>query len=253
MTATLPLPPRPDKPRTAGRTHLLDKGLGRRAVEDLIEVAGDLVDLVKLGWGTSVVARSVADRVRLYQEADIQVCLGGTLLEYAWFHDSMDAYRALVEELDISCVEVSDGTVDMPTDDKLGLIVDFARTHTVYSEVGSKDAAEIVSPSRWVVAVKQELEAGADGVILEGRESGTAGLYRASGELRMGLVDDLVESGVPPERLIFEAPVKEGQVWLLRHIGRDVNLANIRPEDAVAVETLRLGLRADTLADWSPQ
>lgn len=249
MSHTFTLLERGGKPRDSGRTHLLDKGLGRRAVEDLVEVAGGVVDLVKLGWGTSLVAADVRERVRQYREADIEVCLGGTLVEYAWLRGELDVYRRWVEHLGITCVEVSDGSLDIPEDDKLAMIRDFATDFTVYSEVGSKDADTIVSPSRWVEAVHRELEAGATRVILEGRESGTAGLYRQSGELRMGLVDDLVHSGVATDRLVFEAPGKTGQVWLLRHVGLDVNLANIRPDDAVAVETLRLGLRSDTLLD----
>lgn len=249
MSHDFTLPPRAAKPRTAGRTHLLDKGLGPRAVEDLLEVAGDVIDLVKLGWGTSLVVAGVERRVQLYQDAGVDVCLGGTLMEVAWKRGEIDAYRRWVEHLGISCVEVSDGSLDIPETEKLELIRDFARDYIVYSEVGSKDAETIVSPSRWVQAVHRELEAGAAGVILEGRESGTAGLYRASGELRMGLVDDLVHSGVSTDQLVFEAPGKTGQVWLLRNVGLDVNLANIRPDDAIAVETLRLGLRSDTLLD----
>ncbi len=249
MNHAFTLPERAAKPRRSGRTHLLDKGLGPRAVDDLLEVAGDVIDLVKLGWGTSLVAADVRDRVRRYRAADVEVCLGGTLVEFAWLRGELDAYRRWVDDLGITCVEVSDGTLEIPDDDKVAMIRDFATDFTVYSEVGSKDADTIVSPSRWVAAVHRELEAGATGVILEGRESGTAGLYRQSGELRMGLVDDLVHSGVSTDQLVFEAPGKTGQVWLLRHVGMDVNLANIRPDDAIAVETLRLGLRSDTLLD----
>lgn len=249
MTHPFTLPTRDAKPRRGGRTHVIDRGLGRHAVEDAIEVAADIIDLVKLGWGTSLVAAGVEDRVRTYQQAGIEVCLGGTLVEYAWLTDQLDAYRAWVDRLGIDCVEVSDGTIEMPEDAKLGMIADFARDFTVWSEVGSKDADTIVSPSKWVAAARRELDAGATGVILEGRETGTAGLYRQSGELRMGLVDDLLASGVGTHELVFEAPGKTGQVWLLGKVGPDVSLANIRPDDAVAVETLRLGLRSDTLAD----
>lgn len=247
---SLHLPSRAQKPRTSGRTHLLDKGLGPRSVADVIEVAGPVIDLVKLGWGTSVVSGMVAEKVAAYQAADIDVCLGGTLLELACLQGRVSAYRQQVEDLGIACVEVSDGTYEMPEDVKLQLIEDFAADdYVVYSEVGSKDAATIVSPYRWVAAVKRELEAGATAVILEGRESGTAGLYRESGEIRMGLVDELIESGVAASRLVFEAPGKTSQSWLMQHVGYDVNLGNIRPDDALAVETLRLGLRADTLMD----
>lgn len=247
MEARFDVPERPRKPRSSGRTHILDKGLGSRAVADLLEVAAETVDLVKLGWGTSAVSGSVVHTVAAYHDADLEVCLGGTLLEFAHLTGQVPAYERWIQQLGLTCVEVSDGAYEMQEADKLKLIESFAADYVVYSEVGSKDAEVVVSPYKWVAAVKRELEAGATAVILEGRETGTAGLYRTTGEIRMGLVDELLESGVPPARMIFEAPEKKSQAWLMEHVGYDVNLANIRPEDALAVETLRLGLRADTL------
>jgi phosphosulfolactate synthase len=154
-----------------------------------------------------------------------------------------------VADQGVTTIEISDGAVEFRGDDKLELIEKLASRFTVLSEVGSKDAAAIVSPARWVRAIRAELEAGAGYVILEGRESGTAGLYRQTGEIRMGLVDEIIESGIPLERLVFEAPQKAQQVWLLQTHGPTVNLANIALSDVIPVETLRLGLRADTLVD----
>lgn len=249
MTFVLDLPNRPEKPRTTGRTQLLDKGQGLTAIRDLMDVAAHTIDLVKLGWGTSLVTRQLAEKVACYHEYDVDVGLGGTLLELVYLKGRVEEFRSWLLELGIRTVEVSDGAIRMPEEDKLALIARFTEDFTVYSEVGRKDASVVVTPARWVKAIKRELEAGAKAVILEGRESGTAGMYRQSGEIRMGLVDEILDADIPLESLIFEAPNKENQVWLMRHLGTSVNLANIHPDDALAVETLRLGLRADTLLD----
>ena len=237
------------KPRDVRRTQILDKGLGRRQIEDMLEVAGDLIDLVKLGWGTALVTTGVADKIKHYQNGGIEVCLGGTLLEVYNRRGEIDQFRDYISGLGLTHVEVSDGTIDLPLDEKLSLISRFAGDYTVYSEVGQKDPEVVVTPAKWVTAIKAELEAGASKVILEGRESGTAGMYRTSGEIRMGLIDEILDAGIPPEKLIFETPNKASQTWFIRHIGVDVNLANIPPEDVISLETLRLGLRADTLID----
>lgn len=250
MTLQLDLPERPAKPRHNGRTQILDKGSGLAQTRDLLEVSGPLLDLAKLGWGTSMVSRQVPEKVATYAEFGVEVCLGGTLLELAYLQGKIDALRGWLLDLGIGIVEVSDGAVIMPPEEKLGLISRLAEDFTVHSEVGSKDAAAIVTPARWVAEIRRELSAGSSYVILEGRESGTAGLYRQSGEIRMGLVDEILEADIPQDSLIFEAPNKANQVWLIKHLGPSVNLANIAPDDVVSVETLRLGLRADTLLDF---
>lgn len=241
-------PTRPGKPRKDGRTNLLDSGWGLGPLRSQLEVASDFVDLSKIGWGTALVLSDIRDRIALYNEFDIEVCLGGTMFEYAFVTDQLEAYRRWVAELGLKTVEISDGTIDMEPERKLECIGFFAADFEVLSEVGSKDSTAIVSPARWVAAIKAELQAGASAVILEGREAGNAGLYRASGEMRTGLVDEILESGVAAQDLIFETPVKEHQVYLLQLLGANVNLANIAVDDAVPLETLRLGLRSDTLA-----
>jgi phosphosulfolactate synthase len=237
------------KPRDVRRTQVLDKGLGRRQIDDMIEVAGHLIDLVKLGWGTALVTGGLDQKVGIYRDAGIDLCLGGTLLELYYRRGELEQYEEFVRQLGLTHVEVSDGTIELPIDEKIELIARFASDFTVYSEVGQKDPDVVVTPAKWVRAIQAELDAGASKVILEGRESGTAGMYRTSGEIRMGLIDEILDAGIPPEKLIFEAPNKASQTWFIRHIGVDVNLANVPPEDVIPLETLRLGLRADTLLD----
>ena len=215
----------------------------------MIDVAGDLIDLVKLGWGTALVTSGVEEKVALYQQAGLDVCLGGTLLEVYSHRGEVELFEDYLEALGLTHVEVSDGTIELPIEEKIELISRFADRYTVYSEVGQKDPDVVVTPAKWVRAIQAELAAGASKVILEGRESGTAGMYRTSGEIRMGLIDEILDAGIDPEKLIFEAPNKASQTWLIKHIGVDVNLANVPPEDVIPLETLRLGLRADTLLD----
>lgn len=243
----LGLPDRPDKPRRIGRTAILDKGIGIQALEDLLGVSGTYVDLAKFGWGTAMVDPCLEDRISLLAAHDVDVCLGGTLFELCYLKGELDAYRRWLVDLGVNCVEISDGTLEMKPQEKLQIIRDFCSDFTVYSEVGSKDSTEIVAPARWVAAIQQELEAGSSYVILEGRESGTAGLYRASGEIRMGLIEEILDAGIDPDRLIFEAPNKASQTFMLKRLGPNANLGNIPVTDVLALETLRLGLRSDTL------
>jgi len=247
MTTTLDLPARAAKPRITGRTHVLDKGQGLAQTQDLLDVAGGYVDLAKFGWGTSLVTPNLGDKIAAYRERGIDVCFGGTLFELYHLQGKFDDYIARMRDLDVRVVEVSDGTIELEFEAKVAIIERLSREFEVHSEVGSKDAETIVSPIRWVRAIKAELEAGARFVILEGRESGTAGLYRTSGEIRMGLVDEILEAGVSPDRLIFEAPNRAQQVWLIKQIGANVNLGNIALAEVIPLETLRLGLRSDTL------
>jgi len=247
LAGALSLPPRSSKPRAVGRTNVLDKGTPVLQLDDELGSCGPYVDLAKLGWGTGVITPNLDEKIAVYRRHAVDVCLGGTLFELCYLREQLDEYEAFVGEHGIEVVEISNGTLEIEQSVKVALIQRFARHHRVVSEVGSKDAEAIVSPARWVEAITAELDAGADNVILEGRESGSAGMYRGTGEIRMGLIQEILDAGIPPERLVFEAPQKHQQVWLIEHIGSDVNLANIPLGDVVSVETLRLGLRADTL------
>jgi phosphosulfolactate synthase len=244
----LDLPARPGKPRVAGLTHVIDKGLNLREIEGLFDTAGAYVDIVKLGWGTSYVTNNLEKKIALYRSLETPVVCGGTLFEAVYGRGRLDGFKRWLTDNRFSHVEISDGTVDIPRERKLELIADFAQDFTVLSEVGSKDAEVVYAPYQWVEWIKEELEAGAWKVITEGREGGTAGIYRPTGEMRTGLVDEIAHS-IDVTDLIFEAPAKSAQAWFVKQFGPNVNLGNIPPDEVIPLETLRLGLRGDTLKE----
>ncbi|MBV9819821.1 MAG: phosphosulfolactate synthase [Solirubrobacterales bacterium] len=245
MKDLLKLPARTTKPRESGITHVLDSGLSLAGVDGMLEVAGDYVDLVKLGWGTGVVTGNLEAKLALYRERGIPAMFGGTLTELAIAQDRLDAFVARLHELELGYIELSDGTINLDHDRKLELIAALSEEFTVLSEVGSKDDTRIMAPFRWVEQISSELEAGAWKVIAEARESGRTGIFRHDGEVRMGLIDEILHA-VEADKVLFEAPRKDQQVWFVRRLGSDVNLGNIAPEEALSLETIRVGLRADT-------
>jgi len=244
----LDLPPRPGKPRVEGLTHVIDKGMNLREIEGMFDTAGAYVDIVKLGWGTSYVTNNLEKKIALYRSFETPVVCGGTLFEAVYARGKLDEFKAWLTDQRFSHVEISDGTLDIPRERKVELIADFARDFTVLSEVGSKDEETVYAPYQWVEWIKEELEAGAWKVITEARESGTAGIFRPSGEMRTGLIDEIVNE-VAFEDLIFEAPAKAAQAWFVKEFGPTVNLGNIPPDEVIPLETLRLGLRGDTLKE----
>jgi len=215
-------------------------------VDGLLEVAGSCVDVVKLGWGTALVSANLTEKLERYAAREVPVVLGGTLTELAIRQGRIEGLIAWLRELGLRYVEVSDGTIALDPAVKRDLIQRLAREFTVLAEVGSKDVDFIMAPYVWVEQIQRDLEAGAWKVIAEARESGTAGIYRASGEVRTGLIDEIAHA-VDPDRLIFEAPQRAQQVWLLKRFGSDCNLGNIAPNDVLSLETLRLGLRSETV------
>jgi phosphosulfolactate synthase len=225
---------------------VLDRGMSLADVDGLLEVAGELVDVVKLGWGTALVTANLRPKLERYAARGIPVVLGGTLTEIAIRQGRVEGLIAWLRELGLRHVEISDGTIALAPELKRELIEALAKEFTVLAEVGSKDADFIMAPYVWVEQIERDLEAGAWKVIAEARESGTAGIYRASGEVRTGLIDEIVHA-IEPGRLIFEAPLREQQVWLLKRFGTECNLGNVAPADVVSLETLRLGLRSDTV------
>lgn len=243
------LPTRSEKPRDVGVTHVMDKGMGLRQVEDLLDTCSDYIDIVKLGWGTGYVTQNVLDKIKVYREAGIPVCFGGTLLEVAILQKRFDAFRDMARAAGITHVEISNGVIDMSMKEKARYIRELAKEFTVLSEVGSKDSEKIIPPFRWVELIQSDLDAGAWKVICEARESGTVGLYFGSGEARAGLIDEIVAK-VDPADLIFESPQKAQQVYMVQKLGSEVNLGNIASHEVIALETLRLGLRGDTMADF---
>jgi len=225
---------------------VIDRGLSVAEVDSLLEVAGHCVDVVKLGWGTALVSANLKPKLERYAAHEIPVVLGGTLTELAIRQGRVEGLIAWLNELGLRHVEGSDGTITIEPEVKRELIARLAEGFTVFAEVGSKDVDFIMAPYVWVEQIQRDLEAGAWKVIAEARESGTAGIYRADGEVRTGLIDEIAHA-IDPERLIFEAPLREQQVWLLKRFGTECNLGNIAPGDVLSLETLRLGLRSDTV------
>jgi phosphosulfolactate synthase len=244
----LGLPMRPSKPRERGLTHVIDKGLTLGEVDGMFEAAGDYVDIVKLGWGTSYVTRNLREKVQRYHDHGTPVMCGGTLLEAAVARGRVEEFRRWNQDVGFTHVEVSDGTLRMERESKQELIRSLARDFVVLSEVGSKDQDAIYAPYQWVAWIREELEAGAWKVITEARETGTAGIFRGTGEVRSGLIDEIVHE-IPVDNLLFEAPQKDQQAWFVRHLGPEVNLGNVPPDEVIPLETLRLGLRSDTMPD----
>jgi phosphosulfolactate synthase len=234
------------EPRTAGITHVLDKGLGPRAWEDVLETAGPYIDVVKLGWGTAEVTRNLERKLEVLQ--DKRVVIGGTFFEIVYALGKLDGYKRWLGELGLTHVEISDGTVDMPREEKLELVADFARDFTVLSEVGSKDSSVEFTADEWTRWLQEELAAGAWKVVTEAREGGTAGIFDSSGGMRTELIGEIA-GAVGLEHVVFEAPTKAAQAWFIKQFGPEVNLGNIPPEEVIPLETLRLGLRGDTLKE----
>jgi phosphosulfolactate synthase len=239
------LPERAAKPRQSGITMTMDKGLSIREVEDLMDVAGHCIDVVKLGFGTSVVTRNLERKLEAYRAAGMPYYFGGTLMEAYVIRGQFDQYCRLIEHHKCQYVEVSDGSIEMTTEDKCGYISLLSKNFTVLSEVGSKDANVVIPPYKWVEMMNRELEAGSWKVIAEARESGTVGVFEKSGTANGGLVDEILHS-VPTDKILWEAPLKSQQVWFIQLLGTNVNLGNIAPNEVIALETLRLGLRGDT-------
>lgn len=239
------LPERTVKPREKGMTMVMDKGLSHREVEDFLSMTEQYVDIVKLGFGTSIVTPKLDEKIAMYHDAGIPVYFGGTLFEAFVVRDRLDDYMKLLDRYKITHAEVSDGSIEISQDEKCEYISKLAKNFTVLSEVGSKDAEKIIPPYKWIAMMKAELEAGAWKVIAEARESGTVGIFRKSGEVRSGLVEEILTQ-IPQEKILWEAPQKAQQLWFIKLYGSNVSLGNIAPNEVIPLETLRIGLRGDT-------
>lgn len=247
----LDLPVRSPKPRAAGLTHVLDTGIPVSQVAPLLATSGAYIDLWKFGWGTAYLDPGLEAKLAMLAEHRVRPCTGGTLLEVAWSQDRVPEFLEWAQQVGFGCVEVSRGAVPMPLEEKRELIRRASSVFSVVSEVGAKDPSAESSPPQWADEVRGDLEAGAFCVLLEGRDSGTVGLYRPDGSVRMDLVDAVVRSA-RLSQLVFEAPRKNQQAWFINRFGSDVNLANVAIGDALGTEALRLGLRADTVASHAP-
>jgi phosphosulfolactate synthase len=241
----LDLPEREPKPRAAGLTHVLDKGAPLEVLVAVLDGAGDLVDVLKLGWGIAYVDRTMKARIAACHAAGVLVSLGGTLLEIAVTQGRLDELRSWAADQGVDAVEVSNGLAGLTPEVKTALVAELAGEFTVLAETGAKDDSIPVVPERWVEEMAADLEAGARWVIAEGRESGTVGLFGPDGAVREDLVE-MIAARIPLDRVIFEAPRKAQQAWFITHLGHGVNLGNVPLEEILPLETLRLGLRADT-------
>ena len=253
MNVSLPhLPKRTKKPRKDGITMVMDKGLSIQQAEAMINSSADFIDFVKLGFGTSVITKNLAEKIKLYKQADIKTYFGGTLFEAFIIRNMFDEYLSFIDKYHLEAAEVSDGSININHDKKCEYISKIAKNYTVLSEVGSKEEGVIIHPGMWIKMMNKELEAGSWKVIAEARESGTVGIYRSSGHAHTALVNKITSS-VKQENIIWEAPNKSQQVWWIKQIGANVNLGNIAPNEALSLETLRLGLRGDTFFTFLPK
>lgn len=253
MKIKLPYAPdRGTKPRNAGVTMVMDKGLSLRQAEDLIESSGHCIDFVKLGFGTSYVTNRLEEKIELYKSANIQPYLGGTFFEAFLVRDMFRDYIKLLKKLKLSTAEISDGSIRLKPEEKLKLIKDLSKDFKVFSEVGSKEAGIFIAPNRWKQMMETELEAGAWKVIAEARESGTVGIYRPGGKPHVALINKILNK-IPKDSILWEAPNKAQQAYFIKLLGSDVNLGNIAPDEVISLETLRLGMRGDTFFLHLPQ
>jgi len=239
------IPDRTSKPRTHGFTMVMDKGLSYGEVENFLSVSAAHTDVVKLGFGTSAVTPNLRAKIELYQSHNIPVYFGGTLFEAYLIRNQFDDYIAMCKDYQINLIEVSDGSIEIPHAEKCGYIEKIAKISKVISEVGSKDAAHIIPPYKWIELMTAELSAGSEYVIAEAREAGNVGIYRGSGEVREGLVQEILTK-IPAEKILWEAPQKAQQLYFLELIGCNVNLGNIAPTEVIPLEAMRVGLRGDT-------
>jgi phosphosulfolactate synthase len=239
------IPERNKRPRQAGITMVMDKGLSQEEVKNFLSIGYPHVDIVKLGFGTSFVTPNLREKIEVYRSYDIPVYFGGTLFEAFLIRNQFQDYIAMCKDYGISYMEVSDGSITIPHAEKCGYIEKLTQYGTVLSEVGSKDAAHIIPPYKWIELMRAELEAGSTYVIAEAREAGNVGIYRGSGEVREGLVQEILTQ-IPGEKIIWEAPQKAQQLYFIELLGCNVNLGNIAPTEILPLETMRLGLRGDT-------
>ena len=245
----LTLPQRAVKPRTSGLTMVIDGGVPLSQFTDLIELGAEYIDYVKFGWGTSVISNCLREKISVLDSHGIGYYFGGTLFEKFILQGRFEDYRRFCVEHSCRYVEVSNGTIEMSNAEKAGYIRKLAPDFTIVSEVGFKDPgrSEMLAPSEWVAAIKEDLDAGASIVTLEARESGKSGICRPDGELRYGLIEDVLHAGIDVDRLLFEAPTTALQAHLITRVGPNVNLGNVPATGVISLETLRLGLRSDTL------
>jgi len=241
------IPDRIKKPRANGITMIMDKGLSIEEAKNFLSIAHPHIDILKLGFGTAYVTPNLDEKIKIYQSYDIPVYFGGTLFEAFLIRNQFSDYIEVCKRYNIDYMEVSDGSITIPHAEKCGYIEKLTKYGTVLSEVGSKDAEHIIPPYKWIELMKAELSAGASYVIAEAREAGNVGIYRGSGEVREGLVQEILTQ-IPGEKIIWEAPQKAQQLYFLELLGCNANLGNIAPSEVISLEAMRLGLRGDSFS-----
>ena len=243
------IPERTQKPRENGLTMMMDRGLSINDAKNFIDMCAPHTDIVKLGFGTSAISPHVRAKIDLYKEAGLMVYIGGTLFEAFIIRGMFEEYKQLLRNWNIEMCEVSDGSIDISHEDKCNYIKDLAKEFKVVSEVGSKDENKLIAPYKWIQLMQKELDAGSWKVIAEAREGGNVGIYNKGGDVRSDLIDEILTE-IPSENILWEAPRKTQQVWFIKLLGSNVNLGNISWDEVIPLETLRIGLRADTFFDY---
>jgi phosphosulfolactate synthase len=241
----LTLPRRTRKPRKHGLTAITDLGLTLAELRELLTEYADYLDIAKFGIGSAYVTPRLAEKIAVYREFNVTPYFGGTLFEK--FHEQKKTreYLQYLRDFKVDWIEISNGTIEMSLKERVKLIKSLAGEFNVVAEVGCKDATKVMPPSQWIEELQASLDAGAHYVITEGRDSATAGLYRESGEIREGLLSDILHS-VDPKRTIFEAPTHKTQMYFINLVGANVNVGNVNPRDLLVLETQRQTLRYET-------
>jgi phosphosulfolactate synthase len=246
------IPKRSEKPRNSGLTMMMDKGLSLTETASFIQANDYMTDVVKFGFGTSYLTKNLETKLQMYKEANIRPYFGGTLFEAFYARKQFDDYLRLIDKYKLDLIEISDGSIIINHDEKCELIYKLSKQYTVLSEVGSKDSGIFIAPARWIKMMSKELESGAWKVIAEGREAGNVGVFRPNGTAHTMLINKII-SKIKPENILWEAPIKNQQVWFIKLFGAEVNLGNISYNDVIPLECLRLGLRGDTFFDFLPK
>ena len=243
------IPKRPEKPRIKGLTMIMDKGLSLNEAENMVVLKSELTDIVKLGFGTSLLTRYIDKKISLYKEAGIDVYTGGTLFEAFIVRNQIDDFYRLMDKLKLEMVEVSDGCIQMEHDKKCELIHKLSKDFKVISEIGSKDESLTIEDDKWISYMKKELEAGSWKVIAEAREGGNVGMFETNGDIKGKLIKNITKE-IDISNILWEAPLKKQQIWFINEFGANVNLGNISPNSIISLECLRLGLRGDTFNNY---
>ena len=243
------IPDRAEKPRDKGLTMVMDKGLSLNEAENMVALKSELTDIVKLGFGTSLLTRYIDKKIKLYHKAGIMVYVGGTLFEAFTVRNQFDDFCKLMDKLKLEMVEVSDGSISIEHDTKCEYIQKLSKNFKVISEIGSKCESNSLEDSNWIEYMNKELQAGSWKVIAEAREGGNVGMFDSNGNIKENLIKKITNK-ISTSKILWEAPQKKQQVWFINNFGANVNLGNISPNDIISLECLRIGLRGDTFDNY---